>query len=334
MLKPYKYLNKLKHDARPKLMGFASPGAVRAASLKLLENRPSDDFLLRHALKDCPGYNALKDILAGWSKEGHWGIDRLYMRLKGEDAAQERALRNAIRNLHRLAMYLWNGKGGKLKRTARLLLDGMGEDGFISVVHNRKSKRRKVDHWGGYAVEALITLGIEDDRFDRFFQYLLKNQRADGGWLPELAVPASLREQAEGLPSHPLFTVSFARAMAASDKWRESAEFAKAVEFLLSICFRKDLGYKKFKNDGWHTLACPTFGYSAIEILRLAADAEVNPEDGRIKDIITWLVEQQEKSSLWKTTVNRKPYPDEEMFLALECATTIKELLDDNEESS
>ena len=329
MLKPYKYLNELKHDVRPKLMGFASPGAVRASALRLLENRPESDFLFRHAMKDVSGYAPLQQLLMGWNKEGHWGIDRLYMRLKGEDAALERALREAVRSLHRLMGYLWNGKKGRLKRTAELLLAGAESDGLISLVRGKSKSRRRADHWGGYAVEALVSLGVEDERIENFYSYLLKTQRQDGGWLPQVIIRASGLSNQASLPSHPLYTVSFARALAASDKHRDTEAFRKAVGFLLGSCFSEDFKYKKFNPRGWYTLAWPTFGFSALEILLLAADAEIDQESESLKKIIRWIVDQQEKSSLWKATVKRQLYPDEEMFLTMVCAGTIKELLDD-----
>jgi hypothetical protein len=334
MLRPYKYLNELKHDVRPKLMGFASPGAVRASALRLLENRPESDFLFRHAMKDVPGYSPLQQLLMGWNKEGHWGIDRLYMRLKGEAAALERAKRECVRNLHRLTSYLWNGRKGRLKQAAELLLSGAEESGFISVVDKSSKSRRQADHWGGYLVDALVTLGVEDKRIDHFYHYLAETQRDDGGWFPPLVLKASGLEDQEGLASHPLYTVSFARALAAHDEYRSSEGFKKAVDFLLDVCFREDLEYKKFGTKGWYTLAWPTFGFSALEILLLAADAGVDAEDERLDNIIKWLTGEQDKSSIWKATVKRQLYPDEELFLTMTCAGTLKELLDDPLEPS
>lgn len=326
-MKPYRYLNELKHDVRPRLMGFASPAAVRASALRLLENRPASDFLYRHAMKDCPGYAPLNQLLQGWNKEGHWGIDRLYMRLKGEDAAWERAMKTAVRNLHHLMTYLWNGKGGRLKKTAKNLLAGSEKSGFVSFVKGN-SLRRELDHWGGYAVEALVSYGIEDERIGRFFQYLVENQRDDGGWLP---APLQ-KELGPGGESHPLHTVAFARAMAADEKWSNSNEFKKAVDFLLSICFQELPHHRKFKTEGWKTFSWPCFGYSALEIFLLAVDAAVDHEDERLQKVLKWLVGEQDKDSLWKATVKRKLYPGEEMFLTMVCAGSVKELLDDREE--
>jgi len=97
---PVRWVHELRADPRPKLFGYASPGPVRVWSLRLLEERANDDFLVRHALRDARRYEPLRELLDCWRPEGHWGVERLYMRSFGEQAAEDRALLQAIRNHH------------------------------------------------------------------------------------------------------------------------------------------------------------------------------------------------------------------------------------------
>ena len=261
-----KYLKELKYDARPKLFGFAAPGPVRAQALVGLENRQPKDFLLRHALKDCPKYEPRVRLLESWKMDGTWGADRLYMKSHGEAAADDRALVESIKNLYALDLYLWDEEEeGYLEELAEKIIERSDDDGFIRMISRKarwtEGKDTSVyasDHWGGLAVALLVRYGFDDPAIDSFYQYMERTQRADGGWLPEFFVKsAGGTVDEKTMPSHPLHTYSYATALAIHPDYSGSDAFRRAVTFLLGVCFTDTCPYSRASEDRWYSLTWP-----------------------------------------------------------------------------
>lgn len=336
MANPLRFLKALQHDPRPKLFGFATPGAVRAMALRGLENRPASDFLYRHALKDCPRYEPLERLLENWGEDGAWGVDRLFMRANGEAAALDRALAQTVRNLALLRLYQWGDfeEEGYLPEAAEAILSRAEPDGYIRFISKNarwaKGEHKGVfrsDHWGGFAVSELLKFGIADERIDRYFVWLLENQRDDGGWLPEYY---ERQWQDRGpSPSHPLHTYAAAVALSAHAEHRSNEAFNKALDYLLEVCFTRVGPYKRASKSRWFNLAAPDFGHSALGVLELAADAGIGQDDERLTPLIEWLVSEQKRGGLWSVS-KRTTHKDEGMFLTLRAAVAVKKIVNDN----
>jgi squalene cyclase len=324
---PLEYLKILKFDPRPKLFGYAAPGPVRALALKALEGRKDSDFLLRHAIKDCPRYEARKKLLKTWTASGHWGIERLFMRKNGEAAARDRALVNAIRNLYQLNLYLWFGEEGDeqhLEALADLVLERARPDGSIHFISENATWTEGLagtvftsDHWGGFAVSILTLYGYEDEKLNLYINHLKVSQREDGGWLPEY-----FAKEGETV-SHPLHTISNAFALSAVEP--KSAATIKAVEFLLSNWTADSFSYKRAGQYEWFKLEVPSFTFNALNILSIAAEAGFASDDPRIDRILKWLIGEQQKDGTWPVSANREVRKNEELFLSLRVAMVIKQ---------
>lgn len=337
MTNPLRFLKVLTHDPRPKLFGFATPGAVRAMALHGLENRPASDFLYRHALKDCPGYEPRVRLLEDWNDDGTWGVDRLFMRANGEAAALDRALAQTVRNLALLRLYQWDNyeEEGYLPEAVEAILSRAEPDGYIRFISKNArwvgGEHRSVsrsDHWGAFAVSELIHFGISDQRINRFYSWLLGSQRNDGGWLPEFH-----ERQWQGgdtAPSHPLHTYAAAVALLAHAEHRGGDEFRRALDYLLKVCFTRVGPYKRAAKSRWHSLAAPDFGHSALGVLELAAEAGIGQDDERLKPLIEWLKAQQVRGGVWPVSRRQPSHRDEELFLTLRAALAIKKIVNDN----
>jgi len=335
---PTRYLNHLKHDPRPKLFGYKSPGAVRAGALRFLEDRDENDFLMRHSLRDAAAYQPLRDLIESWRPDGGWGTDRFYMRRWGEAAARDKALLTTARNLTLLHLYGWRQKEddyeGYLEEATELLLARSQDDGFLQFISpdngrladEERTWALRSDHWPGIAVAALLNLGVNDRRIERFFEWLEANQRPDGGWLPEI----ELRRHASGgsLPSHPLHTTNFALALSSHPEWKSSATARQAAEFLVRSAFTTIGPYEKANERLWYRLSEPQWGFDALKVLTIALDCGLGPEDEGIMRIVDWLLNDQQTSGLWRSS-RRRPGPDEDQFLTLKAVTAIKRIYDD-----
>ena len=337
MSNPLRFLSVLTHDPRPKLFGFATPGAVRAQALHGLENRPASDFLYRHALKDCPGYEPLVRLLDGWKEDGTWGVDRLFMRANGEAAALDRALAQTVRNLSLLHSYQWDSvdEEGFFPEAVDAILSRAEPDGFIQFiskdarwVKGEHSSVVRSDHWGAFAVAELIKFGVVDERIQRYLSWLIANQRDDGGWLSEYF--ALQWQGSNPAPSHPLHTYAAAVALAAHPDHRTSNAFHRAIDYLFTVCFTRVGPYKRASKSRWQSLAAPDFGQSALGLLELAAKAGIGQDDGRLKPLLEWLAAQQRRGGVWPISRRHPSHKDEESFLTLRAAVAVKRIVDDN----
>lgn len=339
---PVRWVHELRADPRPKLFGYASPGPVRVWSLRLLEERANDDFLVRHALRDARRYEPLRELLDCWRPEGHWGVERLYMRSFGEQAAEDRALLQAIRNLHLLHLYCWRGEGGYLPEAAELILDRSRPDGYLQFVsadsslaagrgRGRGPSFLRSDHWPGVAAAALAALGVEDRRLDDFYGWLERTQRDDGGWLPKYLAdrlrPSGGDAESHPLPSHPLHTVNFAWALSAHPRRRESGALRRAAEFLLETARRFIDRGKSAPADRLGRLACPQWGFDGLKALRIALDAGCGPEHEGVRLLAEWLVGEQKTSGLWHGR-GRRPLHDEDLFVTMWAVAALKSVFD------
>ena len=336
---PTRYLTKLKADPRPKLFGYKAPGAVRLGALRLLEDRDDDDFLMRHAQRDSRDYQPCRDLLAGWHENGSWGSDRFYMRRWGEAAARDKALLTTARNLSLLHLYGWRpdedySQNDYLDEAIELLLARAKEDGwlqFISpdssrIAEEDKSSASHADHWPGIAVAVLLNFGVADTRIERFFDLLEREQRPDGGWLPELE--ARRHSGGYSLPSHPLHTANFALALSSHPNRRNGEAARRASRLLLNHAFLPVSSYRKAGEDLWKQLAEPQWGFDALKVLWISLDCGFGPQDEGAKKIVEWLIEAQGSSGLWHTA-RKRPGPDEDLFLTLRAAAAVKRVFDD-----
>lgn len=340
-MKPVRYVHALKADPRPKLFGFESPGPVRAWALRLLEDREESDFLLKHALRDAGRYQHRVEIEEGWRAEGHWGVDRLYMRARGEAAAADKALIDAIRNLALLHLHCRPGKGeesgGYLEATAEFILARSRQDGSLELdTPARKTDKaghqsfRTSGHWAGVAIAALLNFGIQDSRIDSFFHRLETTQREDGGWLPARLHRRPTKENLE-LPSHPLYTTAFAWALSSSTSWRTSSAALRAAENLLRTALRTVRPYKAATERHWRRLAAPQWEFDALRALEIALDTGVDPRSDDVLRIARWLIKSQRSSGIWKAEPAWGKRPDEDLFVTLRAAVALKRLIDDHD---
>jgi hypothetical protein len=289
-------------------------------------------------MRDCERYEAYTHLLESWHPDGSWGVDRLFMRKAGEAAAQDRALVQVVRNLAQLKKYLWNtDEGGYLDEAAELVLQRSKDDGYLQFISanarwaaGEHESVYRSDHWAGYAVAALIDLGVSDDRIDRFFEYLKETQRDDGGWLPEFYARSLSADSKGVLPSHPLHTAAFATALAAGSESKiVRTMLIRAVDFLLAHCFKAVGPYKRSSAGRWNVLASPDFGQSALSALYLAAEAEIGAHDPRVAPLLSWLKGKQEENGMWPVTKSSAPFPNEQLFLTLDATVIVKRLVDD-----
>ena len=335
MAYPTRYLEVLEYDPRPKLFGYQAPGIVRARSLRLLEDRAEEDYLLRHSLRDATAYQSLTELLEDWREDGTWGTDRLYMRRMGEVAATDKALLTTIRNLALLNLYGWEPERGDgfMEEAAEALLSRSRGDGWIELISRGNAsvpaeERRhaaRSDHWPGIAVASLLKLGVRDDRIEHFLELLEATQRADGGWLPPDALTSADADPVS-LSSHPLHTSNFAVALLAHPERREGEAVRRAAGFLLDAAFTSGR-YKKTSDGLWRQLAEPQWGFDALKVLWLAFHCDFGPEDERVMRIARWLAGEQGSNGLWRSS-RRSPGPDEDLFLTLKAASAIKHLYD------
>lgn len=338
-----RYVNEFKRDPRPKLFNYTAPGPVRTWALRLLEDRGDDDFLLRHCLRDAAAYGPRKRLLEDWKAEGHWGIDRLYMRSFGEAAARDRALVQAVKNLGYLYLFCWpeTGKPAEEGEThderfdaaTELILARSQPDGFLQFISPECKWTEaagaphilRSDRWGGAAAAVLLKAGVEDERLEAFCLWLLRTQRPDGGWLPDYH---ALRYGSPGsLPSHPLHTTVFARALCAHPRCRASEAAKRAVEFLLDRVYRDTGPYRGAGADQWRRLASPQWRFDALAALALANEVGAVSGSERAREIVDRLRAAQDDKGLWRSRGEPDaPFPraDADLFLTLKVTATFR----------
>lgn len=336
-MKPVRYCHLMRADPRPRLFGFQSPGPVRAWALRLLEDRSEDDFMVRHALRDAARYEPRVDLLRDWRAEGHWGVDRLFMRARGEAAAQDKAVIDAIRSLGLLHLYCWQGREGEghLSEAAELILD-WAESVHLFARHRPDQQKVRsegitgtvrLNHWAGIGIKLLLMLGIEDPRIEVFCEWLVSAQSDDGGWPPRV-VADRRAEGGSALPGHPLYTAAFAYALNSHPRWTGSETVRRAAEFLLNHALLPVAPYRRAGAARWLQLANPQWGYDAITALELALDAGLT-DHPHLQRVARRLAEEQDVSGLWRARPPWCPGPDEDLFVTLRAAVVLKRLIDD-----
>ncbi len=209
--------------------------------------------------------------------------------------------------------YEFNKEHPATRKASEFLFSCQTEDGDIrGMIGNQYAT-----YYTGAIMSLLIKAGYGDDpRIEKGFQWLLSMRQNDGGW----TVP--LLTRGEGLamdeiirltshyaePLEPDRSQPFShncmgmvlRAFAAHEVYRNS-EAARTASNLLKTRFFKEDVYSSYRDaNHWVRFQYPFWWNNLVSALDSISLIGLSKDDEDVKNALNWLIENQEKSGLWR----------------------------------
>jgi hypothetical protein len=188
-----------------------------------------------------------------------------------------------------------------ITRAAEFLLSFQSVEGDIRGIYGNQYTTT----YTPAIVELLLKAGYDesDTRIDRCLKWLISARQEDGGW----AIPVrtqginifevnSLEETVEpdrGKPFSHLATGMALRALAASKKYRKSAEARGAALLLMSRFFKRDVYGDRNTVLYWLSFSYPYWFTDLMTSLDSLARLGFSTTEPKIAEAIAWFVERQ-----------------------------------------
>ncbi|HNQ24859.1 MAG TPA: prenyltransferase/squalene oxidase repeat-containing protein [Phycisphaerae bacterium] len=203
------------------------------------------------------------------------------------------------------------------QRAAEFLLSCQAEAGDIrGMLANQYAT-----YYTGAILGLLIKAGYGDDpRIEKGMQWLLSMRQADGGWTIAMLTHRLSREETYRLSSEyavPLepdrsqpfshtCTGMVLRAFAVHPRHRRSVAARRAANLLKGRFFQPD-SYSSYKDaDYWVKFQYPFWWNHLVAALDSLSLIGVPRDDPDIQRGLDWLIENQEKSGLWRLSYAKK----------------------------
>ena len=162
-------------------------------------------------------------------------------------------------------------------------------------------------------IESLAKAGLlEDDRLQRAYQWMIRRQRADGGfWCKDTGQIGGPRE---GEPSCAMATMFALGALAENPEYRNSPVAARGIDFLFQ-CWEnrgkiKYAGHDSQIGTGWEKLKYPFTDYKILKLLDVLSRFEYANKRLRSSEMIALLFSRQDKSGAFTPESIHKVWAD------------------------
>jgi len=325
-------------DGCRKLLQISRP-PIRFYLLTDVMERPLDDTRVKRTLRECATYQPRLRLLQKLRPDGTWPIPR--ERKLAEDAGPGAPVGwtyiTMLRNLYVLREYQTMIDEGHVRNSLERILSRQTPDGYIPGPH---TDAFPLPHYNGFALRMLLGYGMESDpRVQRITGWLLRTQRADGGWLipyvedmrylphyrsMKMSEFTELVRQGkvgrydphdyDDIPSCVWTTVMVLRGMGASFKLGSRPEPMKAADFVLDRFFKKNFHPTFYRaEDNWTKLKYPTYLASGLLALDVLTWLGKGADDKRLEKPISWLLSMRHSDGLWSQS--DRPHPEKDQWI-------------------
>jgi hypothetical protein len=170
-------------------------------------------------------------------------------------------------------------------------------------------------HHHAHACWVLLKLGLSGNRMlDKSIFWLLKRQRADGGWLHRSLVPDS--QSFDETASCLWTTAEILQMIVLRKSLLQEIDYEKAVKFLLSNVEMDNTSILMQSKSYWNKLASGAgneamFSGGTLKVLEIAADFGVHKYDPAIDKYVKWLKNLQMDNGLFPMDAGKMSIADE-----------------------
>jgi hypothetical protein len=306
-----------------------------------------DDEELEECLRNCMNYKPKVKLLQKLRPDGTWPIP--VHKKAAEDAGPGPPIgwtyRTILWNLFTLSEYKTSREEGHVNVALRNMLRWQTSRGDIP---GPWTDAFTLPYFNGYALHNLLVFGLEKDPgVRRLMNWLLTEQRPDGGWiipflmdvhtLPEYRWMRMwnfidyVRERGESMfdrsallqiPSCHWSTMLVIWGLAESTRWRKSKQVKRGAELILDRFFKKNPHFTYYKSEShWKKLRYPTRFGSGLMALDILTKLGYGPDEPRMEKPINWLISARGANGLWSQS--ERPTPEKDQWISLIALRTL-----------
>lgn len=332
-------IEKIIDESSRKLLQSASP-SVKFWTYTHVLGKDREDVVVQRTLDECKRYPPRTNLLKSIGEDGTWPISR---RARYDERVSSRSVDpdmiTVYRNLLRLLHFVTMPEDEGVDRALERLLRGQSKEGCLvgPMTHGLPQP-----HYNGFALYILCGFFKEHDpRVVRASDWLMSQQRRDGGWsmpylqdlryLPEYQGMTSdefvelMRSDDRSeydprsmtsIPSCHWTTMVVLWGLANNPPNRKDSRLQKGADFLLSRFFERNPHPNFYESrNNWTKLRYPNYrcgGLAALEVLTLLGKG---PDDARMEKPMKWLLSERYRDGLW--TESNRPHGERDQWLTL-----------------
>jgi hypothetical protein len=224
--------------------------------------------------------------------------------------------------------YGFNRKHSAMRKAADFLFSCQSDEGdFRGIYQNQYTP-----NYTAAIMELLIKAGYEDDsQMERGFRWLLSIRQNDEGWtIPFRTIDPKdsgtlLNAMNEPEPVQPDRSKPFShcitgvvlRAFAAHPKYRNTNEAKIAGELLKSRFFQPDKYVDRRAANFWAKITYPFWFTDILSALDSLSLFGVSKNGSQIEKALAWLVANQRKDGLWKSSYEKAKDKEIDLWVSL-----------------
>ncbi|HUS56462.1 MAG TPA: hypothetical protein VMW88_04895 [Thermoplasmata archaeon] len=327
-------------ESARKLLQSSSP-SVRYWVLRDVMQKGEEDSDLQRTLAECEHYPARQRLIRTMKVDGSWPVPRFQQPPTGVttptrlDPVKIAAYKNLLSLLHFVTR---PDEDGIMTATNRLL-DDQSEEGYLRgpIEHGLPQP-----HFDGYALYILYGFDMAPDaRVKKAADWLISNQRRDGGWsMPYVQDVRYLDEyrhlkmedfvrlmmtderdrhdprELQHIPSCHWTTMMILWGLGEVPSRRNSRCIRRATDFLLGRFFKKNPHSNYYMSErNWMTVRYPFSKCGGLSALNTLTKMGKGPDDPRMEKPIRWLVSQRYRDGFW--TESNRPHMEKGQWITL-----------------
>lgn len=333
-------IERIVDESANRLLQSSSP-SVRHWTLKDIMNKDREDLVVQRVLCECERYPPRLQILRNMNPDGTWPVatGKAGEGSSCSSASEYIVHMTMLKNLLKLLHFVTAPGDDRVDRSLEKLLSWQTADGHITgPVANGLPQ----PHYNGYALYLLVGFFIDEDpRLTRLAEWLMSNQRKDGGWnmpyvqdvryLPEyrdlgmgefielMQTEERNRHDPKKLQDIPSCQWTTMMALWGLNEmlWtRRSKCVQRGTDFLLSRFFQRNPHSNFYESEkNWTMVKYPHNKCSGLAALDVLTKAGVGPDDPRMEKPIRWLIASRYRDGLW--TESDRPHTETGQWITL-----------------
>lgn len=313
-----------------------APPPIRYYILTDLWAHKNDDPIVFRTVEECERYPPKMRLLEKLREDGTWPIprNRRIAEEQGPGPPYGWTYTTMLRNLNDLADLRASASEGNIMLALDRILSWQTEEGYVPGPWHVPFG---LPNYNGLALRSLIGFGLEQDpRVQRLVRWLLRCQRADGGWvvpyledmryLPQFRqmkkevflnlvwrseVPGYDPGDYDDIPSCIWTTMMVVRGFCQSFELARRKEVRKGAEFFLDRFFKPNYHSVFHKAAShWTKLRFPCYVGSGLCALDLLTWLGFGADDPRMERPIRWLMGARSADGLWYQSGRPSPEKD------------------------